>query len=141
MSKLMVLIAAGLAAALAIAGCETTTPEQRGMKLMEEGYEKVPAGEVQRTFTDATITDTDGEWVVYVAADGSQKFKSLKGSFRDSGQSEVENGRWCSEWEKLRRGARQCFDTYRKGDVYTQVKDDGSLGQSFTVEPGNTKGL
>lgn len=122
-------------------GCATMTPEERERALVQDGAEKLSGPAMREAFAGATLYDENGGWAVYVDPDGSQRFKNLRRSFSDTGQWEIRGDAWCSTWGKIRRGATACFTTFRKGETFMQVKEDGSMGQSFTRTPGNPEDL
>ena len=125
---------------LALAG-SAPAQEPWAAKFEQQGWVRLDAKEIKAAMYDATLSPDKKAYQVYVAPDGSMKFKSMLG-WADVGKAEVEDdGRLCRKWEQLRSGKRLCVTVWKKGTTYMTVKEDGSIYRTLLITRGNTANL
>lgn len=80
------------------------------------------AAAVQTLFSDAVGTGRAANRKTYTARyepDGAASMRMDDYSFSDTGKWTVEEGRFCAQWEKIRNGAKACWEVFaRDGNDY-----------------------
>lgn len=97
------------AAAALVAAATAETPQAQTSPL--------DAAAVQALFSGAVSTGRAANRKTYTArydADGAASLQMDDYSFSDSGKWTLENGLFCSQWKKIRDGAKACWEVYAK---------------------------
>lgn len=114
--------------------------------LRMDGFERLNAAGL-RALLDHTLYEKDGDWIIYYGPNGEGRMRFLRMTFADGTRTDTgrrtitADGRYCTQWEKQRGGARRCGRLWRKGNLYYGMLIDGFIGSRYTVRPGNVEGL
>ena len=118
-----------------------------GMYLTACTQQPLSANELKQLFPDTTQTGiaretaegTENYWL-YKRADGTMVYKTEKG-YSDEGKWWItDDGKSCTQFNKLRKGKERCSKIYKAGNKYESHRPDGTV-KVITLESGNTKGL
>lgn len=118
-----------------------TAKEPWESKYEQEGWVRLDAKEIKAAMFDATLSPDGKGYQVYIAPDGSMKFKSMLG-WSDVGKAELKpDGTLCRQWEQLRSGKQMCVTVWKKGTTYLTAKEDGTIYRTLLITRGNTANL
>ena len=118
-----------------------------GIQLTACSTQPLSVTELKQLFPDTTQTGiaretsegTENYWL-YKRTDGSMVYKTEKG-YSDEGKWWVtDDGKSCTQFNKLRKGKERCSIISKSCDGYQSHRPDGTM-KAFTLESGNTKGL
>ena len=144
--SLLLALVTGLS--MGLGACAPITPEQLAEKrektiaaLEAKGGKKMTQAELMQTLPDTTAiaarfklyTDKNLDLRLYIPI--------LRKN--DTGRSEVkEDGLYCTVYDNYNKDKVDCKYVVKIGEnKYQDVKKDGSLGYTYTREPGNPEGL
>lgn len=120
-----------IAVCVALAGCKTTEES-----LKEAGKKPMSSAQINALLGGKTSTGTNSNgrtFAVKYNTDGEAMLNS--GNFSDKGKWWVEgNDLYCSQWAKLRDGAKSCRRIYDVGGQYQSVNLDGTESSTFTIK-------
>ena len=130
-----------LAAALLLLSVGALAKEKWAADLEKKGWVRLNAKEVKKTMLDATLAPDGKGYQVYVAPDGTMKFKSFLG-WMDKGKGKItKGGLFCRTWKNLRSGKTLCTSMWKKGDTYMSVKKNGQVFRTLLISRGNPQNI
>lgn len=114
-----------------LVACKTTEESLR-----ESGNKPLSSTKIKQLFSGKTGSGTSSKgrsYQVTYNTDGTAVLSS--GSYSDSGKWWVEGkDTYCSQWTKLRDGAKRCLHIYDIGDKFQSVDMDGYASSTFTLK-------